>query len=168
MPLQSFFILFQSWKARVAGYDEARRLFQSMDSPKSKDFIPYLGLMKKFVTDSNAVAQEKGLIAALAFVENAADAGRYLLCFQAIKSIVQSKSTLVVPITCDCVSLILSKALIHNLSRKLLTYSFFYYLLANTCYQMLPIDQQSAVFGSFKRPNNQRRKCDSFVRVTVF
>lgn len=35
-----------------------------------------MGLIKKFVTDSNAVAQLKGLEAALAFVENAHMAGR--------------------------------------------------------------------------------------------
>lgn len=35
--------------------------------------------MKKFVTDSNAVAQEKALEAVLAFVENAHVAGRCVL-----------------------------------------------------------------------------------------
>ncbi|KFM68160.1 Cytoskeleton-associated protein 5, partial [Stegodyphus mimosarum] len=34
--------------------------------------MKYLGLLKKFVIDSNAVAQEKGLAAVLAFIENAA------------------------------------------------------------------------------------------------
>ncbi len=66
----------QLWKARVAGYEEARKKFQLIDSPKSREFVPYLGLLKKFVTDNNAVAQEKGLNATMAFVENAADAGR--------------------------------------------------------------------------------------------
>ena len=32
--------------------------------------------MKKFVIDSNAVAQEKGLVAALSYVENAACAAK--------------------------------------------------------------------------------------------
>ena len=32
--------------------------------------------MKKFVTDSNAVAQEKGLLTTLAFVENISDSSR--------------------------------------------------------------------------------------------
>ncbi len=36
----------------------------------------FLGLVKKFVTDSNAVAQEKGLEAALAFAENCDFAGK--------------------------------------------------------------------------------------------
>jgi len=33
--------------------------------------------MKKIVTDSNAVAQEKGLETVLCFVENSAQAGKY-------------------------------------------------------------------------------------------
>ncbi|GFR88017.1 cytoskeleton-associated protein [Elysia marginata] len=58
------------WKARLAGYEEATKLFNGLDQ-KSQEFSKYAGLMKKFVTDSNAVAQEKGLDAVLAFVENA-------------------------------------------------------------------------------------------------
>ncbi|XP_005107466.1 cytoskeleton-associated protein 5 [Aplysia californica] len=58
------------WKARVAGYEEATKLFRGLDE-KSQEFSRYAGLMKKFVTDSNAVAQEKGLDAVLAFIENA-------------------------------------------------------------------------------------------------
>ncbi|RUS89220.1 hypothetical protein EGW08_003030 [Elysia chlorotica] len=58
------------WKARLAGYEEATKLFNGLDQ-KSPEFSKYAGLMKKFVTDSNAVAQEKGLDAVLAFVENA-------------------------------------------------------------------------------------------------
>ena len=53
---------------------------------KSPEFMKFAPLMKKFVTDSNAVAQEKALDAVLAFVENAHVAGRlvvviyFLLC----------------------------------------------------------------------------------------
>ena len=36
-----------------------------------------MGLLKKFVTDSNAIAQEKALEATLVFVEYAACAGKY-------------------------------------------------------------------------------------------
>ena len=36
-----------------------------------------MGLIKKFVTDSNAIAQEKALEATLVFVEYAACAGKY-------------------------------------------------------------------------------------------
>lgn len=49
------------WKARVAGYEEAIKLFNQIDDEKSPDWNKYLGLIKKFVTDSNAVAQEKGM-----------------------------------------------------------------------------------------------------------
>jgi len=70
------FILFQAWKARLTGYEEATKLFQTADDPKNPEFSKYLGLIKKFVIDSNAVAQEKGLEATLAYVENAAAAGK--------------------------------------------------------------------------------------------
>jgi len=64
------------WKARLCGYEEAAKLFQTIDDEKSPEFSKYLGLIKKFVIDSNAVAQEKGLEATLAYVENAAAAGK--------------------------------------------------------------------------------------------
>lgn len=63
------------WKARLNGYEEAVKLFQKMDE-KSPEWSKYLGLIKKFVTDSNAVAQLKGLEAALIFVESAHIAGK--------------------------------------------------------------------------------------------
>ncbi|KAM8940030.1 cytoskeleton-associated protein 5 isoform 2-T2 [Pelodytes ibericus] len=59
------------WKARLNGYEEAIKLFQKIVDEKSPEWSKYLGLIKKFVTDSNAVAQLKGLEAALVFVENA-------------------------------------------------------------------------------------------------
>ncbi|CAM1154559.1 Uncharacterised protein r2_g4312 [Pycnogonum litorale] len=64
------------WKARVSGYEEAKKLFENAADDKSPEFTKYLGLIKKFVSDSNAVAQEKGLDAALTFVENAGCAGK--------------------------------------------------------------------------------------------
>ncbi|KAM3609134.1 uncharacterized protein V6R79_010019 [Siganus canaliculatus] len=64
------------WKARLNGYEEALKLFQRISDEKSPEWGKYLGLIKKFVTDSNAVAQLKGLEAALAFVENAHVAGK--------------------------------------------------------------------------------------------
>uniref|UniRef100_A0A672HCF7 Cytoskeleton associated protein 5 n=1 Tax=Salarias fasciatus TaxID=181472 RepID=A0A672HCF7_SALFA len=64
------------WKARLSGYEEALKLFQMIPDEKSPEWGKYLGLIKKFVTDSNAVAQLKGLEAALAFVENAHVAGK--------------------------------------------------------------------------------------------
>ncbi|XP_053741131.1 cytoskeleton-associated protein 5 isoform X3 [Synchiropus splendidus] len=64
------------WKARLNGYEEALKLFQRIEDEKSPEWGKYLGLVKKFVTESNAVAQLKGLEAALAFVENAHVAGK--------------------------------------------------------------------------------------------
>ncbi|XP_051979054.1 cytoskeleton-associated protein 5 isoform X1 [Xyrauchen texanus] len=64
------------WKARLNGYEEALKLFQRIQDEKSPEWGKYLGLIKKFVTDSNAVAQLKGLEAALAYIENAHLAGK--------------------------------------------------------------------------------------------
>ena len=61
----------QIWKARLAGYEEMIKLFASLDSEKSPEFSKYAGLMKKVVTDGNAVAQEKGMDLVISFVEHA-------------------------------------------------------------------------------------------------
>uniref|UniRef100_A0A0A9YXT8 Cytoskeleton-associated protein 5 n=1 Tax=Lygus hesperus TaxID=30085 RepID=A0A0A9YXT8_LYGHE len=66
----------KSWKARVSGYEAAAKLFRTIDDEKSPEWNKYLGLVKKFVVDSNAPAQEKGLDAVLAFVENCNAAGK--------------------------------------------------------------------------------------------
>ncbi|XP_076879237.1 cytoskeleton-associated protein 5-A-like isoform X2 [Brachyhypopomus gauderio] len=64
------------WKARLSGYTEALQQFQRITDDKSSEWGKYQGLIKKFVTDSNAVAQLKGLEAALVYVENAHVASR--------------------------------------------------------------------------------------------
>ncbi|CAG9764905.1 unnamed protein product [Ceutorhynchus assimilis] len=64
------------WKARLSAYEDLTKLFRQIDDEKSPEFGKYLGLVKKFVTDSNAVSQEKGLEATLAYVENYAHAGK--------------------------------------------------------------------------------------------
>ncbi|GAB0097358.1 protein mini spindles [Sergentomyia squamirostris] len=64
------------WKARVDGYEEATKLFREIDDEKSPEWNKFLGLMKKFVVDSNVMAQEKGLEATLVFVENCGFAGK--------------------------------------------------------------------------------------------
>jgi cytoskeleton-associated protein 5 len=66
----------KSWKARVDGYEEAAKLFRTIDDEKAPEWNKFLGLIKKFVVDSNALAQEKGLEAALVFVENCGHAGK--------------------------------------------------------------------------------------------
>lgn len=69
-------ISLQLWKARLNGYEEAVKLFNKIDDEKSPEWNKFLGLVKKFVIDSNAVAQERGLEATLAFVENCGSAGK--------------------------------------------------------------------------------------------
>ncbi|XP_061931308.1 protein mini spindles isoform X2 [Apis cerana] len=64
------------WRARLHGYKECVNTFQCIDDEKSPEWNKFLGYIKKFVIDSNAAAQEKGLEAALAFIENAAVAGK--------------------------------------------------------------------------------------------
>ena len=51
------------------------KLFNRLDE-KSPEFTKFLGVLKKICTDTNAIAQEKGLDCVLAFVENAHVAGR--------------------------------------------------------------------------------------------
>lgn len=64
------------WKARVDGYEEAAKIFREIDDEKSPEWMKFLALIKKMVIDSNVVAQEKGLEAALIFVENCGQAGK--------------------------------------------------------------------------------------------
>lgn len=64
------------WKARVDGYEEAAKIFREIDDEKSPEWNKFINLIKKFVIDSNAMAQEKGLEATLIFVENCANAGK--------------------------------------------------------------------------------------------
>lgn len=60
----------KNWKARVEGYEECCKLFGRADDPKNPAYSVYLGLVKKFVVDSNEVAKDKALDAVLAYVEN--------------------------------------------------------------------------------------------------
>ena len=69
-------VCLQAWKARVAGYEEATKLFNKQDDEKSPEFSKFLGLMKKFVVDNNAIAQEKALDAVLAYAGKAHVAGK--------------------------------------------------------------------------------------------
>ncbi|CAG2116067.1 unnamed protein product, partial [Medioppia subpectinata] len=68
----------KNWKARLSGYESLTSLFQTLDDEKSPEFVKYAPIVKKLVVDSNAAAQEKGLAAVLAFVENYATAGKYV------------------------------------------------------------------------------------------
>ena len=62
---------FQAWKARVTGYEEVTKLFVTAGDEKAPIFGNYQGLIRKFVTDSNAISQEKGMDAVIAYIENA-------------------------------------------------------------------------------------------------
>ncbi|CAF0721167.1 unnamed protein product [Adineta steineri] len=66
----------KAWKARMTGYEECVKLFRTQDSDKSPEFSKYLGLIKKFVIDTNENAREKALDAVFAFVEEAQVAGK--------------------------------------------------------------------------------------------
>ena len=72
LPIEDKVVL-KLWKARVDGYEEAKKMFQMVDNEKTKEFTSYLGFLQKSVTDNNAIAQEKELLATLAFVENIAE-----------------------------------------------------------------------------------------------
>ncbi|XP_029345564.1 protein mini spindles isoform X2 [Acyrthosiphon pisum] len=63
------------WKARISAYEEAVKLFGQLDE-KDHEWNKFIEIIKKFVIDSNAIAQEKGLEATLVFVKNCATAGR--------------------------------------------------------------------------------------------
>ncbi|CAG8439476.1 8530_t:CDS:10 [Diversispora eburnea] len=58
------------WKVRVGAYEELTKKFSTAD-PNENEFRPYEGLLKNIATDSNAVAQEAGLLTLFAYVENA-------------------------------------------------------------------------------------------------
>lgn len=64
------------WKARLDGYEELIKIFRGIVDEKAPEWNKYLGLMKKLVVDSHAMAQERGLEATLIFVENAACASK--------------------------------------------------------------------------------------------
>jgi cytoskeleton-associated protein 5 len=62
----------KNWKARVNGYESLIKTFQTTASDTDPAFKPYINhpdLLKKIATDSNAVAQEKGLECLVALVK---------------------------------------------------------------------------------------------------
>lgn len=64
------------WKARLNGYEESIKIFREIDDEKSPEWNKFTGLIKKFVVDSHAMCQERGLEATLLYVENSANANR--------------------------------------------------------------------------------------------
>ncbi|KAJ7774790.1 microtubule associated protein [Mycena metata] len=66
----------KNWKARVNGYETLVKTFQSTASDTDPAFRPYINnpdLLKKIATDSNAVAQEKGVECLVALVKYAGE-----------------------------------------------------------------------------------------------
>lgn len=66
----------KNWKARVSGYETLIKTFQNTASDTDPAFKPYTNspdTLKKIVTDTNAVAQEKGVEAVVAFVKFAGE-----------------------------------------------------------------------------------------------
>lgn len=66
----------KNWKARVSAYESLIKTFQTTASDTDPAFKPYLNnpdLLKRIATDSNAVAQEKGVECLVALVKYAGE-----------------------------------------------------------------------------------------------
>lgn len=66
----------KNWKARVSAYEALIKVFQNTASDTDPAFKPYINnndLLKKIATDSNAVAQEKGLECLVSLVKYAGE-----------------------------------------------------------------------------------------------
>lgn len=66
----------KNWKARVSAYESLIKTFQTTASDTDPAFKPYINnsdLLKKIATDSNAVAQEKGVECLVALVKYAGE-----------------------------------------------------------------------------------------------
>ena len=66
----------KNWKARVSAYESLIKTFQTTADDSDPAFKPYLNApdtLKKIVTDSNAVAQEKGVECVVNFVKFAGE-----------------------------------------------------------------------------------------------
>ncbi|ORY05948.1 ARM repeat-containing protein [Basidiobolus meristosporus CBS 931.73] len=68
LPLEEK-ITHKVWKARLEAYEELTKLYKTTD--QEAEFDKYSEHFKKLVTDSNVAAQEAGLTAVTAYVENA-------------------------------------------------------------------------------------------------
>jgi len=69
-------LVHKNWKARVSAYEALVKTFQTTASDSDPAFKPYLNnpdLLKKAVTDANAVAQEKGVECVVSFVKFAGE-----------------------------------------------------------------------------------------------
>eukprot|EP00126_Sphaerothecum_destruens_P014699 Sdes_comp27055_c0_seq1m22976 len=64
-------LVHSNWKARLSAYEEAVKLFSSIDDPCSAEFGKYTNYLKKMVVDPNANALDKALDAVFIFTERA-------------------------------------------------------------------------------------------------
>ncbi|KAJ3032355.1 Microtubule-associated protein, microtubule dynamics during spindle orientation, partial [Rhizophlyctis rosea] len=62
------------WKARLGAYEEATKIFNTLDPDADAEYRKYQEFLKKMIADSNLVAQEAGMAAVLAWVTNAPSA----------------------------------------------------------------------------------------------
>ena len=66
----------KNWKARVSAYESLIKSFQTSASDNDPIFKPYIhsnDLLKKIVTDANAVAQERGIECLVSLVKYAGE-----------------------------------------------------------------------------------------------
>ncbi|KAI8588296.1 armadillo-type protein [Geranomyces variabilis] len=69
-------LVHKSWKARSNAYDELAVLFGKLDPDDDAGYRKWQDHLKKMIGDANAVAQENGLAAVLAWVANAPSAAK--------------------------------------------------------------------------------------------
>ncbi|KAI9105402.1 hypothetical protein DFS34DRAFT_7380 [Phlyctochytrium arcticum] len=66
----------KSWKARQGAYEELAKLFNTLPPDADAEYKKWQEYTKKMMTDANAVAQEAGVGAVLAYVTNAPNGGK--------------------------------------------------------------------------------------------
>ncbi|EDV29465.1 uncharacterized protein TRIADDRAFT_51833 [Trichoplax adhaerens] len=71
LPLQER-LSHKLWKARLHGYEEAIKTFALIDDENSSEYNKYVGQLKSFAVEVNALAQDTALDAIISFLTNAA------------------------------------------------------------------------------------------------
>lgn len=114
---------FQNWKARVSAYEDLAKAFPTFE--EDKEFTKYGPLIKKFVLDTNAAAQEKGLAAVLAYVDYCPAAGKVVesvvaaLAAKCLNSTRAKTRELAVDIVLMCVEIERQEAVLEELLKAL-------------------------------------------------
>ncbi|BES91779.1 Microtubule associated protein [Nesidiocoris tenuis] len=68
IPLEKL-LCHNNWKARIEGYKKAGSLFRAIDHENVEEWSKYVNFVKRFCSDNNAPALEKGLETAIEFVD---------------------------------------------------------------------------------------------------